>query len=513
MPANVVAALENWNLPFINYILGFVFTLVIAFFLNNISRQEFIFNLPAEQVLINFTHYMLSNITWAVLFILILNYITRVPVKCVMKVVMPGYILSWIKPFVDLTTTGGNPVNTGYLVPGSGTIDIFHFFLTGNPVASIGAKCLVISFLFCVIAYFRVKKLNWVFCAIYTVLIYAMIVLWSAVPLFINALMKLTGYSFVFSTEMMIHFYLVALFLFGMMTAYLANPEMFLLFARDVRALRMTHYELMLFLGAALALGESAYDVLPQLYFSEDIVINIVLCMISLLFSGLFAIVVNNLSDIEIDRISNADRPLIRNVIDVKSYLSFGFCFMALALFYSAMVNSKALLVMSLFMGSYYVYSSPPLRLKRIIVFSKLAISLNSLALVMLGYLLVRKSVDGFPESLYWIFLIGFTLSANFIDLKDVKGDSAAGIITLPVLFGDKKAKIMIGTAFWLTYLALFYIVDNIYLIVPLVLGGGLQFYLINRKPYNEFLVLLFHNLSLVALIVYLMMIKIYFPQ
>lgn len=509
--AKIVSGFENNSVPLINCFLGFLFTLILAFSLEGFTKSNAAFNLPASMLTIDVIHFLLSYGTLAALLILMIHYATRTPIDALMRIVLPAFILLWMRPVIDLLLGDVSTLGTEYLEPGLGMVNVIQVYLSHIMNVSPGTICLSIVSLICIYAYFRVKKLNITFSIIYTILVYSIIFLWCASPFFISAIMDLTGFTYVFSLEMMIHFYLVVLLFLGMMLAYLASPKMFLLFAKDVRALRMLNYELMLLLGMTLALTGSSYDIGPQLYFSQDIIFNIFLCMVSLIFAGLFAIVVNNISDVEIDKISNTDRPLSNHQLDVNIYALFGYWFMAIAFVYSAMVSSQALLVMSVFMGAYYVYSAPPLRLKRITVLSKLVISINSLALVMLGYILVQKSLYDFPVALYWIFLVGFTFAANFIDLKDIKGDSAAGIVTLPVLLGDKKAKIIIGAAFWITYLATFYIIRNDYLIILLLIGGGVQFYLINRKPYNELPVLIFHNLSVAALILYLMVVKLYF--
>ncbi len=291
------------------------------------------------------------------------------------------------------------------------------------------------------------------------------------------------------------HMTFILLFFLGVILAYLAKPRWVKVFLRDSRILRMLHYELMLLLGMALALATDS-----QLQVTQANIINLFLCMISVIFSGLFAIVFNNISDIEIDKICNQHRPLIKNEIDIHTYSLFGYAFMIFALFYAALVNAYAVLVFSIAMGNYYLYSVHPFRLKRMTVFSKLVISINSLALIMLGYLLIKNNMQEFPRVVYFIYLIGVTLATNFIDLKDIEGDSAVGIATLPVVIGEKKAKIIIGAAFWLTYISFYYVVKNTSFLLLLILAGGVQFYFINRKPYRELPVLAFYNLSIAIL-------------
>ncbi|MBU4432549.1 hypothetical protein KKD60_04710, partial [Patescibacteria group bacterium] len=60
------------------------------------------------------------------------------------------------------------------------------------------------------------------------------------------------------------------------------------------------------------------------------------------------------------------------------------------------------------------------------------------------------------------------------------------GIITLPVFFGLKNSKIIIGLFFLINYLLFNFVVNNIYFLVLSILAGLWQFYLVNKKVYKE---------------------------
>jgi 4-hydroxybenzoate polyprenyltransferase len=173
------------------------------------------------------------------------------------------------------------------------------------------------------------------------------------------------------------------------------------------------------------------------------------------------------------------------------------------------MVHFRAFFFILLFCGNYFLYSMPPLRLKRIPFFSKLFISLNSLILVLLGYATVCGSFTGFPKLLIAYFLVLFTAAINFIDIKDFEGDRENGIGTLPVLLGLKRAKVVIGMFVMVTYLALILIFKKPYVLVPLGILGSLQFALINRKQYSENLVFAVYLLSLILALTHIVFFKV----
>lgn len=276
---------------------------------------------------------------------------------------------------------------------------------------------------------------------------------------------------------------------------YLFNKFIFIEIIKDLRWLRLTHYILMLILGVIVARPDTINNLL---------IVNGLLVVLSMLFASLYCIVTNNIIDRDIDRVSNQSRPLITGSIPFNVYLAIGIIAAFLALGCAMVISWYSLVIIATIMITYSLYSLPPLRLKRIPVFSKMVISINSLAVIYLGYLLALDNVKQFPIILLPIFLIGFTLSINFIDLKDVDGDTAGNIKTIPVLLGSKNAALIIGSAFFLTYLSFYFLVKNKLILPFLFLGGLLQFICVNKKNYSERLVFLIYLASMISLIFWL---------
>jgi 4-hydroxybenzoate polyprenyltransferase len=171
-----------------------------------------------------------------------------------------------------------------------------------------------------------------------------------------------------------------------------------------------------------------------------------------------------------------------------------------LALGYAHAVGLTVLFFVMVFIGNYFLYSTPPMRLKRVPVLSKMIISGNSLVLVLLGFVLTGNELIWFPAWVYAYFLIGLTALANFVDIGDYENDRAAGMKTLPVMLGLRKSKVLIGFLSFATYLAAYFFVPKIHFLVVFLILGIVQFLLVNRKRYSERLVFSVHLASLVAL-------------
>lgn len=511
-PRNIIQALETNSIPLQNYVLSFFFIIVIRHFLECFAVPFNYLNLSSAVFGRDIMHFGLSYVLLAMLLSLLFYYATNTSMEKIVKVIMPAFTILWLMPCLNLLFSHGEGENILYLLPGYDINLLYSYstFFGGFFGVTTGLKIEIALGLVGCFCYFQAKLNNVLHSVIYTWVSYTLIFCWGATPFFLKWLLTALGYHYYFSGELMLNFYLVTVMIFAVPLLYLANKKIFMSLLRDGRALRVLHYELMVLLGVAIALSRTTTDITDQFHFSSN-AINIILTLIAVYFSCLFSIVMNNIADVKIDVISNQDRPLIKNEIKLSTYQSLGMIFMVVSLFYADMVNSQVFLLVAVTMGSYYLYSMPPLRLKRVTLFSKLVISLNSIALVMLGFILIKDGMYNFPNSLFAIFFIGFTLAANFIDLKDVKGDKAAHIATLPVVLGVKQTKFIIGVGFWLTYMAFYALLQNRYMLPVLFVAGGMQFYLINKKQYNEKPVLLFHLLSVIFLIGYFLALKIYF--
>jgi len=302
-------------------------------------------------------------------------------------------------------------------------------------------------------------------------------------------------------------FFVLSIFLITILF-YLNNKHFFKIILKDMRLTRMLFYILMILLGVAI--GYKNYDML-RYGLPEFLFINILTLIICLMLGIFFSIVTNNIVDYNIDKISNKERPLFKENFPLKDYILFGIICLILSLFGAFIVSYLGFFFIFLFIGNYFIYSMPPIRLKRIPIFSKLTISLNSLFLTLLGFSLFLESSDvihltSFPTE-YIIFFLLFTLAANFIDIKDYEGDKKEGIKTLPVLLGLETSKKLIAFLFILPFLFTGFL--NPDLMIICILLSIVNLLLITDKNYNEkylFLIMLF------SIIAYILTLFIYIP-
>ena len=162
-----------------------------------------------------------------------------------------------------------------------------------------------------------------------------------------------------------------------------------------------------------------------------------------------FAATVNDIVDIPIDTISNKHRPLVAGTLTIENYKAIA---VILGLF---IVSGALLLNYNLFIDTivfhicFYLYSVPPLRLKKHFLSGGILLAWAGLSTVMAGYslLAVYPQFNSFPLKLTLIIFCFLFIIVHIRDFKDIEGDSHEGIQTLPVVFGEKKARRIIGGA------------------------------------------------------------------
>lgn len=251
---------------------------------------------------------------------------------------------------------------------------------------------------------------------------------------------------------------------------------------RDLRLIRILHYVALAALGFALYFKDHE---LSLLFFPGKILV-FPLFIIALIYAAVFAIVTNNIADIETDKISNPKRPLVLGTVQLQPYRLAGICSLIFSLLLSLAVQAVMFYGIFIISAGYYIYSCRPFRLKRIPVIAKLIIGVNSLVVAVCGFMLAGGELNNFPLVWAVFIILPLSLAANFVDLKDTAGDGISGIRTLPVILGQKKAINLICFFTICTY-AMAAIIVNLSWVYPLCgVMAVLHIVLLYRKPYNE---------------------------
>jgi 4-hydroxybenzoate polyprenyltransferase len=490
-----IESIESSSVPF-TYIL---LTFCSAVFLRNILES---FSTGVTVSFNTFSHFSYFFISIALSLILLFRLALGHEVGKIARIILPSFLVLLLPPIVDLILSSGKGYSMSYLLPGRHG-DLLTRFITftgdfsGSGITP-GMKTEIALILAASLVYFYSKTSRILKSLVCVFLIYLLFFLYALVPFFVEWCYGLFERSHSFSSQDFIYLYLFFIYVQGIVLVYLSNKRYFRLAVKDIRIFRLIHYTLMFALGIVLGLKSDMFTLTFRSIF------HFLFIPISILFASLFSVITNNITDLKIDRVSNPDRLLANNMVEINDYKRMAWCFLIVSLFTAAMVNFMTFFMISVCIAGYFLYSMPPVRFKRVPLLSKLVISFNSLMMVMLGFSIVHGSRVDFPNVLYPILLIGFTIATNFIDLKDYEGDRQAGIKTIPTLLGLRKSKIIIGLFFLFSYIFASVKVGNLYLSILLIAIGVSQLLFMVRSNYDERPVFVLYLFSLVLLISYL---------
>ncbi len=205
----------------------------------------------------------------------------------------------------------------------------------------------------------------------------------------------------------------------------------------------------------------------------------------------------NQVCDLENDRINKPHRPLPTGSMTLRQAWSFIVLAYLLALAMVAVVNLETFAIYLSAALATIAYSAPPIRLKRHPVGSNLIIALiRGELLKVAGWAAVATVMQSLEPwyigFIYFVFLLGATTTKDF---ADIEGDRAAGCITLPVRYGATWSARAISPAFivpWLLLplgLRLEILTGNPWAIIALsvimLAWGSYVIYLMNKDPYR----------------------------
>ena len=482
--------------------------LSIIFFLRSFFELILTLDVPSgSEIKVFLSHYFYSRLLWHYLLFyfsifltlfLIFALSTKEKINKILKVLclhswiifLPLFELFYVNLFTD------NSLILTYLSTGSFKEIVAKFFLfsgatnlvMGNIMTGISffMKIEVASILLFSYLYFKIKKVK--FACLYTLIVYLIFFVYSLTPLFLNIFAKLLNIGISADDNLYCSVYIVMISVqLFLCTWFICRYKIYLLL-KDLRILKILHYLFLFFWGFWIA---------PKSKLALNTVIDLLALSFSIIFTGFFVNINNNIEDIKIDKISNKNRILPLNLIDVSSYKKIMGMFFFLAVSLAFVVSDVSMLFILSIMGLYFLYSSPPFRLKRFLFLSKFIIAINTLLIIMFGYIQASPSnFQNFPSNLVYLILIGFTLVLNFMDIKDYKGDKNYNICTLPVLLGEKKAKYIIAIFFFFLYFWVIYKLNFSYKSFLLLIILFFQLYAILKKKFNENIVILLGLLS-----------------
>ncbi len=300
--------------------------------------------------------------------------------------------------------------------------------------------------------------------------------------------------------------YLVIGLILWLLMMRVSKKGLFTSFLRSSRLLTTAHFMLMTGIGMLIAghLGRIEtlqLDVFAM--FTEPVYLQIFIGNIGMFFLSILAIVfiwqyavmINHVYDLSIDRIDNQKRLLPSKMLKKDQVRQIAYLYALVSLGLGLLLGpwSLLLVISGLVFGS--MYSMPPLRI-RDSVFSTSIIGIGSAIAFFLGYStpayvkVMHGEMAGsitriYPEFTMESALIGFlifialTIGPLIKDYKDYEGDKKAGVKNLFTIYGLEKGvsitSVLLPIPFF-CLLLLFHTIIDIIILVPFGLLAGILF-------------------------------------
>jgi geranylgeranylglycerol-phosphate geranylgeranyltransferase len=143
--------------------------------------------------------------------------------------------------------------------------------------------------------------------------------------------------------------------------------------------------------------------------------------------------IINDLKDIEIDKINNPDRPLPKGTVNEKTVTYIAVFFFLISILFSLSLGIIPLLLVLITLVLLYLYAT---YLKKTVLGNFVVAFIAGLTFIF-GGLITKNPACLIP----FVFAILIHTAREIIkDVVDIKGDQTAGVISLPIILGKEKS-------------------------------------------------------------------------
>lgn len=286
-------------------------------------------------------------------------------------------------------------------------------------------------------------------------------------------------FQYIFAYKLDILYFCILFIVLTCLFFWLSKAK-FITFIKNLRIPQLIYHFGLFTVG--LGIG---YLVYPENFNLNGFSILAVLCLFGAIFLAWEAsVILNDIFDFKIDSISNVNRPLQKGVFEFKEYKKFGIILFILSILGGIVVGVKFALILIIYQILAWFYSAEPFRVKRFPLIATFFSSCASLLMLFMGFVLFSgdKNLVGLSWRVISLLLIAFTFSLPLKDFKDIEGDREDGVWTLPVLFGEKVAKLIIASGIFLSFILSVFLLNEFRLFWWALVFGSLAFLLIVNK-------------------------------
>ena len=273
------------------------------------------------------------------------------------------------------------------------------------------------------------------------------------------------------------------LFSFALATSlfFMSDWKKFLAVLKNSRPPQLIYHGGLFFIG--LGLGYLAYP--GNLNINIFSVAAVIVLLLSVWLAWTASVIVNDINDYEIDRISNPERPLQKGIFTVEEYRQFGIIVFALSILGGLVIGLKFAALLAIYQFVAWVYSGKSYRLKRFPVIATFLSAVASILVLFLGFILFSgdDNIQKLSYRIILMFLLVLTLSLPIKDFKDIEGDKKDEVWTIPVLFGEEKGRLIVAGGVFISFMSSVFFLNELRLFFWALLAGiGAFLIIVNQK-------------------------------
>ena len=202
----------------------------------------------------------------------------------------------------------------------------------------------------------------------------------------------------------------------------------------------------------------TAYGAAPREPWHPDLILYPVIGLTMAAVLNAASNALNQIYDLEIDRINKPKRPLPSGRLGMKDAWAFTWAAYAVALLLAWLVapggRHECFWIVLVATAITVLYSVPPARTKRLGIWANVTIAIpRGVLLKVAGWSSVKTIVAVEPwyiGAIFGLFLLGASTTKDFADME---GDARGGCRTLPIIYGVKRAAWMISPSFVIPFL------------------------------------------------------------
>lgn len=502
--------LEKGQITIKTFLISFITIVAVRYIIESIlfgfKTHNFAF-LTSSMVQGTFLFFLMAYIS----ILIFLFLITKEKISKLATVLLWGQWIIVLPPIIDKIIFGSKSFWSFYLFDSiSGLFNRFFYFFGSNPSFGItyGTRVEILLGMIGLGLYVGFKKRSWAKGIIGFIGTYIILYLFAVFPSLLTFLIeglrgenifKIAGSDIagVFltpaeifdfdkkSSNIALHFkaslfYTIILFGNLALLQFILSKNKFFALLKNIRYPQM-FFNAGLFL---IGLGMGCF------YFKENIskdifsFMTVLNLLVSIFCAWFYSVFINDIEDQKIDEVTNKERPLIKKIFTINEYQDYGIVFMFLSLITAIVAGPKFFLIICVYLLVTWMYSSEPIRFKRIVGVSSIVSSAASMLFLFMGFILIStgQSLEGFPWKIGTFLFVVYALLIPIKDIKDIEGDKKEGVMTIPTLLGEEGSRFAFGIIIFISYLASVIVLNENKLWLSAVVFGSINYWILNNK-------------------------------